>query len=256
MNKVIPGHSTLPYEKFSHVYDRMMKNVNYIRWSNYIESLFDKYDSKPISILDVACGTGTLTVLLASKGYEMTGIDRAAGMLHIAQEKAEKHNVDIAFHQGDMCYFDLEQQFDAILCTYDSINYARTETDLSNVFQTVSAHLVPDGLFIFDVTTERNIVEHFHNKTFSENHDDYSYIWKNSYFYYSKICQTSLTFFIREGDLFHRFEEVHQQTIFEVDTVTRLLKEAGYKTLSVYDMYTFNRWNRHSDRINFTAQLA
>ena len=145
MNKVTPVHPTPPYEKFSHVYDRMMKNVNYIRWGNYIESLFDKYDAKPISILDVACGTGALTVLLASKGYEMTGIDRAAGMLHIAQEKAEKHNVDIAFYQGDMCNFELNQQFDAILCTYDSINYASNENELSSVFQAVAAHLAPGG---------------------------------------------------------------------------------------------------------------
>ena len=247
---------TPPYEKFAFAYDRMMKNVNYPRWGDYIESLFKIYDCKPRKILDLACGTGALTALLASKGYLMTGIDRAKGMLNIACEKAKDQNLQITFHHGDMLNFRLDQQFDAIICTYDSINYAFNENELSGMFETVSEHLTPDGLFIFDVTTERNIVQHFHNKTFSENHDDYSYIWKNNYLSHSKICRTFLTFFIREGELFRRYEEVHQQRIFEVHTVNELLKAAGYKMLSAFDMYTFNKWTRNSDRINFTARLT
>ena len=247
---------TPPYEKFAYAYDQMMRNVNYQRWGDYIESLFSTYGCKPKTILDVACGTGALTVLLALRGYQMTGIDRAIGMLNIAREKAEEQQLEIEFHHGDMLNFQLDRKFDAILCTYDSINYASNENDLTSTFKTVSEHLEPEGLFTFDVTTERNIVEHFHNKTFSENHQDYSYIWKNNYFYQSKMCRTFLTFFIREGELFRRYEEVHQQRIFEVSTVNELLKDAGYKMLSAFDMYTFNRWNRLSDRINFTAQLV
>ena len=247
-------HLTPPYEKFAYAYDRMMTNVNYARWTDYIESLFDKYNCKPHRILDLACGTCALTIRLALKGYEMTGVDRATGMLEIAKNKAEAQDVNIELHHGDMQDFQLNQQFDAILCTYDSINYAHDETELSNIFKQVAEHLEPNGLFIFDVTTERNIVEHFHNKTFASNHEDYTYIWKNNYLYNTKMCRTLLTFFIREGELFRRYEEVHQQRIFEVQTVNNLLKAAGYKPLSAYDMYTFNRWNRYSDRINFTAR--
>ena len=247
---------TPPYEKFAYAYDRMMRNVNYQRWGDYIESLFSKYGCTPQKILDVACGTGALTVLLASRGYKMAGIDRATGMLDVARSKAQEQKLEIEFHHGDMLNFQLNQQFDAILCTYDSINYASNENELTRTFKTVSEHLVPDGLFIFDVTTERNIVQHFNNKTFSENHQDYSYVWKNSYLQHSKMCRTFLTFFIREGELFRRYEEVHQQRIFEVVTVQELLQAAGYKMLSAFDMYTFNRWRPTSDRINFTAQLA
>ena len=249
-------HLTSPYEKFAYAYDRMMTNVNYTRWTDYIESLFEKYDSKPQRVLDLACGTCALTMQLASKGYQMTGVDRAIGMLDIAKQKIAAHELNIELHYGDMRDFQLNQRFDAVLCTYDSINYAYDETELTDVFKCVADHLEPDGLFIFDVTTERNIVEHFHNKTFSANHEDYSYIWKNTYLYHTKICRTLLTFFIREGELFRRYEEIHEQRIFEVSTVNDLLKSAGYKPLSAYDMYTFNRWNRYSDRINFTARLA
>ena len=246
---------TPPYEKFAYAYDRMMRNVNYLRWADYIESLFSKYDSKPKNILDVACGTGALTVLFATRGYEMTGIDRARGMLKVAEEKAENLDLHITFQHGDMLNFQLNQKFDAILCTYDSINYAANENEMSDIFKTVSQHLAPNGLFIFDITTERNIVEHFHNKTFSENHQDYSFIWKNNYIYHTKMCRTFLTFFIREGELFRRYEEIHHQRLYDVETINKLLKSTGYKVLSAYDMYTFNRWSRSSDRINFTAKL-
>ncbi|MBI1922627.1 class I SAM-dependent methyltransferase, partial [Candidatus Poribacteria bacterium] len=150
--------------------------------------------------------------------------------------------------------FALDQHFDAVLCIYDSINYAVDEGELANVFRSVSKHLRPSGLFIFDVTTERNIVQHFHAQTFAENHDDYSYTWKNIYSYHDKVCRTALTFFIREGELFRRFEEIHTQKIFEVAQVKDVLNQTGYKMLSAYDMFTFNRWSRHSDRINFTAR--
>lgn len=246
---------TPPYEKFAYAYDRMMKNVNYTRWCDYIESIFGLYGHKPKKILDVACGTGALTVLLASKGYQMTGLDKAMGMLDVAKQKAARQNLQITFQHGNMLNFQIDQMFDAILCTYDSINYAENEDELKTVFDTVSKHLVPDGLFIFDITTERNIVEHFHNRTFSANHQDYSYIWKNNYMFHTKMCRTFLTFFIREGELFRRYEEVHMQRIFEVSTVSNALKTAGYNMLSALDMYTFSKWNRSSDRINFTAQL-
>ena len=131
-------HLTSPYEKFAYAYDRIMTNVNYTRWTHYIESLFEKYDCKPRRVLDLACGTCTLTIQLALKGYEMTGVDRAIGMLDIAKEKATAHELDIELHYGDMRDFQLNQRFDAVLCTYDSINYAYDETELSNVFQCVA----------------------------------------------------------------------------------------------------------------------
>jgi len=245
---------TGPYEKFAYVYDRMMANVDYVRWANYIEDLFKHYKCRPRQVLEVACGTGALTMLMAQRGYEMWGLDRAEGMLEIARQKAESRNPDIHWLQGDMRNFALDQHFDAVLCIYDSINYAVDAGELANVFRSVSKHLRPSGLFIFDVTTERNIVQHFHAQTFAENHDDYSYTWKNIYSYHDKVCRTALTFFIREGELFRQFEEIHTQKIFEVAQVKDVLNQTGYKMLSAYDMFTFNRWSRHSDRINFTAR--
>jgi len=245
---------TNPYEKFACAYDRMMANVDYVRWTNYIDALFKQHKFLPSKILDLACGTGALTILLARHGYEMWGVDRAEGMLSVARQKVKQQGLEIQFRRGDMLSFNLNQRFDVVVCTYDSINYALNEEALANVFRSVSKHLEPSGLFIFDVTTERNITQNFHSQTFAENADDYSYIWKNIYSYHDKTCHTALTFFIREETHFRRFEEVHIQKMFEVNTVKQLLDDTGYKMLSAYDMFTFNRWNRNSNRINFTAR--
>ncbi len=243
-----------PYEKFAYAYDRMMSNVDYLRWANYLDEIFRQYKILPKKILDVACGTGALTMLLATRGYEMCGVDRAEGMLAVARQKAFQDGLKIEFRQGDMISLNLNRKFDAVLCTYDSINYAVNEEELTAVFESVSEHMEPSGLFIFDVTTERNITQNFNSQTFAENQDDYSYIWKNLYSHHNKTCHTTLTFFIREGECFRRFEEVHVQKMYEVHTVKRLLNDTGYKMLSAHEMFTFNRWSRHSDRINFAAQ--
>ena len=243
-----------PYEKFAQAYDQMMANVDYVRWANYIDAIFRQCKFLPRTILDLACGTGALTTLLAKHNYEMWGMDRAEGMLTVARRKARQEGLHIQFRQGDMIDFNLNRRFDAVLCTYDSINYALNEEELFNVFKCVEEHLEASGLFIFDVTTERNITKHFHSQTFAENKKNYSYIWKNIYSYRDKICHTALTFFIREGGTFRRFEEVHVQKMYEVGTVKKILHDSGYKVLGAYDMFTFNRWNRHSNRINFIAR--
>ena len=99
---------TAPYEKFAYPYDRMMANVNYVRWATYIEDLFKQYKAAPRKILEVACGTGALTVLMEERGYEMCGLDRAEGMLAVARQKAEERCLDIPFIRGDMRDFNLQ----------------------------------------------------------------------------------------------------------------------------------------------------
>jgi len=243
-----------PYTKFAVAYDKMMQNVDYVRWTNYMVDLFAYYNCHPRKMLDLACGTGSLTIPLAQRGYEMWGLDRAEEMLEVAGQKAEENNLIVQLVQGDMRNFVLSEQFDAVLCLYDSINYALSIEELIQVFDCVYDVLAPDGLFIFDVTTERNIVKHFHLQTFAQDEEDFSYIWKNVYSHRDNVCRTTLTFFLRDNDHYLRHIELHLQKIFEVSEIKKALKQTGYKFLSAYDCFTFNRWNRYSDRINITAR--
>ena len=243
----------LPYSGFAAAYDRMMQNVDYVRWAEYIHSLFGLYNFHPKRVLDIACGTGSATILLAQKGYKMSGTDRAMEMLVRAREKAEKRGIRLFLWQQDMRYLTVARPYDAALCLYDSINYILTEDEMKQFFQRVSDALTPKGIFIFDVTTEYNIVKHFHRQTFAESYEDFSYIWKNLYFHKEKVCKTILTFFLRDGDKYMKREELHVQKIYSVAQIKRLLEEADYKLLSSFDAFTFNRWGRTSERINFTA---
>jgi len=244
---------SIPYTRFAFAYDKMMENVDYVRWADYIDKLFAVHNYRPKSILDIACGTGSATVLLAQKGYSMSGIDRAREMILKAREKSKKLGVNILLWQQDMEHLAVSKPYDAALCLYDSINYIITEEDMSQFFQRVSEALVPNGIFIFDITTEYNIVKHFHMKTFAETEENFSYIWRNMYSHKEKLCKTILTFFLKDNDQYQKYEELHIQKIYTVSEIKNLLEQAGYKMLSAFDCFTFSRWGRNSERINITA---
>ena len=243
-----------PYTRFAYAYDRMMENVDYDRWARYVKDLFEYYGPIPKRVLDIACGTGQVTVRLARSGYEMFGVDKALEMMQVAREKARNMRVKIGLAQSDMRSLPFKRTFDAAICLYDSINYMLTREDLRKAFLSAASVLKTGGLYIFDVTTERNIVLHFHLQTFAETEDDFSYIWKNVYSFRDKICKTVLTFFIKDGDTYRRYDELHVQKIFEVNEVKEELEKAGFKMLNAFDAFTFRRWGRDSDRINFVAR--
>ena len=242
-----------PYTSFAAAYDKMMANVDYVRWANYMDKLFAHYNYHPRRVLDMACGTGSAAILLAEKGYLMSGTDRALEMLLWARKKAEKRGVHLNLWQQDMRQLAVAKPYDAVLCLYDSINYITTAEEMKQVFQRVSEALVPQGMFIFDVTTEYNIVKHFHRQTFAESNDDFSYIWRNLYFHKEKLCKTVLTFFLRENEGYRKYEELHIQKIYSAGEIKKLLEQTGYKLLSSFDAFSFSRWGRISERINFTA---
>lgn len=245
----------VPYSRFAYAYDEIMSNVNYRRWVDYVIDLFRHYEVKPRRLLDLACGTGSVAVPLAERGFEVVGLDRAQEMMNVGADKARQRGVTVEWVQGDMRDFSFGEPFDAVLCLYDSINYARDARELRQVVDCVWRVLKPGGLFAFDVTTERNIVEHFHMNTFAENEPRYSYVWKNVYSRHDATCCTELTFFIARPDgLFERHVETHIQRIFEVPEIKGILVERGFDYLSAFDAWTFSRYHGNSDRINITAR--
>lgn len=245
----------IPYNRFARAYDDMMSHVDYRRWVNYVGDLFKLYGVQPARVLDLACGTGSVAIPMAQHGYDVVGIDRAPGMLEVAEDKADQSQVDIDWREGDMRDLGIEAEFDAVICLYDSVNYMLSASELRMAFESVGRALRPGGIFIFDVISERNIVRHFHSKTFAENHPEYTFIWKNVYTKYDKVCRTEITFFYRgEDKTFRRSVETHVQKIFELRDIRAALKHAGLKYLSAFDAWTFTKYDRHSDRINVTAR--
>ena len=141
------------YTSFASVYDTFMDNVPYGEWGRYIQGMLCKYGVKDGIVLDLGCGTGTMTEILAGYGYDMIGVDNSCDMLEIAEEKKEKSGHDILYLMQDMREFELYGTVRAVVSVCDSVNYILEEEDLLEVFSLVNNYLDPGGMFIFDMNT-------------------------------------------------------------------------------------------------------
>ena len=141
------------YKRFADVYDQLVQDVPYSKWADYLQSAFLKFGQNPELILELGCGTGSMAIELAKRGYDVIGLDISAEMLSKAYEKAKKNKTDILFINQDMRNFRLHGKVDAVLCLLDSLNYIPALSDVKKVFKLVSKYLNPSGLFIFDLNS-------------------------------------------------------------------------------------------------------
>ena len=246
------------YESFARVYDLSMDNIPYKEWCAYLTGLLREYGVNDGLVLELGCGTGNMTQLLAEKGYDMIGVDNSMDMLEIAMEKKEEKNQDILYLLQDMREFELYGTVKAAVSVCDSINYITEEEDLLEVFRLVNNYLDPGGIFIFDMNTPYKYREILGDSTIAENREDASFIWDNYYDEEEQINEYDLALFIpekRDGDtLYRKYEEVHCQRAYELKTVKELLKEAGMEFLEAYDAFTHSPVKDDSERIYIIAR--
>lgn len=244
------------YRSFAQVYDLFMDNVPYAKWADYVQSLLQEYGIDDGLVLELGCGTGSITEELASKGYDMIGIDNSMDMLEIAMKKRVESGHDILYLLQDMREFELYGTVRAIISICDSINYITDEEDLLEVFRLVNNYLDPGGMFIFDMNTLYKYREILGENTIAENQDDGSFIWDNFFDEKSGINEYDLTIFIPEGEdgLYRKYEETHYQKGYELETVKTLLEEAGLKFVAAYDAFTKDDPREDSERIYIIVQ--
>ena len=166
------------YESFARVYDLFMDNIPYEEWSVYLHELLQRDGVEDGLVLELGCGTGTMTELLSGMGYDMIGVDAAPDMLEIALEKKEKSGADILYLQQDMREFELYGTVRAVVSVCDSMNYITEEEDLLQVFRLVNNYLDPGGVFIFDLNTIYKY-EQLGESVIAENREESSFIWEN-----------------------------------------------------------------------------
>lgn len=249
------------YTSFAQVYDLFMDDVPYEEWSSRICELLKQYHIHDGILLELGCGTGKLTRLLAEAGYDMIGLDNSAEMLEIAREKDEEvqeakgRENGILYLLQDMREFELYGTVRAIYSACDSMNYLLSEEDLLTVFQLVNNYLDPGGLFVFDMNTPYKYEELLKDATFAENRSEGSFIWENDYDSDSGINEYALTLFIKEDEThFCRFQETHYQKSYPLTVIQKLLKEAGMEFLAAYDAYTGQPLQESSDRMLIVAR--
>lgn len=160
------------YKKFSYYFDEAVSSLDYSLWLDFIEPFLKPTDS----ILDLACGSGTLLMMLKLKGYDCEGLDLSSEIISIANEKAKINHLNIPYYVMDMTDFDLNKQYDVITCFFDSVNFLKTQKDLDNLFKCVKKHLKPNGLFIFDVFSKTMFKEYTYNEL-NEDHYTFKINW-------------------------------------------------------------------------------
>ncbi len=243
------------YTSFARVYDTFMDNIPYQEWAEYIKELFQAYEVKNGLVLDLGCGTGSLTQILSKSGYDMIGIDNSEDMLEIAMEKKYESNLDILYLLQDMREFELYGTVKAVVSICDSLNYILSEEELVEVFKLVNNYLDPKGIFIFDLNTKYKYEQILGESVIAENREKCSFIWDNYYDKEESVNEYDLTLFIKEeDDLFRKYQECHYQKAYELDTIKTLLLEAGMEFIVAYDAFTRQPPKEDSERIYVIAR--
>ena len=272
------------YSDFAEVYDELMDNTPYEEWCETLVQFIEKYGiSKPVRgqkadrqeeesggksegmadllaserdlVLDMGCGTGTLTELLYGKGYDMIGVDNAPSMLEIAMAKRESSGSEILYLWQDMRELELYSTVGTVVSVCDSVNYILEEDELLEVFRRVNNYLYPGGLFIFDFNTDYKYREMIGDTTIAENRENCSFIWENFYDEEQALNEYDVTVFVQEdGELFRRFTETHVQRGYSVEQMKRLVTAAGLEILEIQDADTYGAVTEESERVYVLAR--
>lgn len=238
------------YGKFAEVYDALMEDVPYEQIAELIDAKIKKYKIENNIVLDLACGTGTLTKELSQKGYEMIGADASPEMLQKAQEK----NSDVLFLNQPMEDFELYGTVGVIVCSLDSINYLLDDESLYETFRLCNNYLEPDGLLIFDINTEYKFKNILADNIFTFDNDEIFYIWENNYEEAEKLCDFYLTFFVKEGEQYTRFDEVHTERAYSDAEIVKALEANGFSVIEKFDNFTGNPATQTSERVMYVCK--
>ena len=242
------------YSNFAFYYDRLMKDVDYGKWADYIEGLFKRNDSKPSMILDLGCGTGSFCIEMAERGYEMIGVDLSPEMLSCAKAKALEKKLDVLYLNQDITRFELYGTVDAIVCLMDSLNYITYKNDIKRVFNLVNNYLNPGGLFIFDLNSRYKLEYILGDNVFYSNESDVAYIWQNSFDKAKSICRFDLTFFVENNGVYKRFDEEHYERAYDVGEMRKMIHSAGLEFSSAYHEFDFKAPMKSTERIFFICR--
>lgn len=219
---------TEQYAILASYYDRIMEDIDYEAWCDFYEACFSENGITPKKILDLACGTGSITVPLAKRGYALTGLDLSSEMLALAQEKCDEAKVRIRLSEQNIALFQAGSGFDAIICSFDGVNYLTSPRNVASCFACVGEALSDDGVFIFDVSTPYKYEHILADNAFVYEYDDLFLSWQNYFDKKSGLCDFYLTFFVKTEDgCWKRFDETQCQRKYTPARLEQMLTEAG-----------------------------
>ncbi|MDD2486021.1 MAG: class I SAM-dependent methyltransferase [bacterium] len=244
------------YRDLADIYDELMNDVPYSRWIEYVEKTFRRFDADPALVLDLACGTGTISLGLAERGYNVIGVDRAQKMIERAEAK-RKVGENPQFFCQDLSSMDLpEIQADAAVCLFDSLNYITDYNDLCRAFKCTARHLNPGALFVFDVNTELALAEElFTQDNLADKNTNLYYVWKSRYDKEERLSRVKMLFFMRQPDGNYRtLEEEHWQRAYLPEELISGLELAGFSVEGLHDEATLRQVGANTERMYVIAR--
>ncbi len=243
------------YDLIAHMYDRINGEIDYSRWADFFERIFERSMKKsPELVLDLGCGTGRMTLELAKRGYDMTGVDYSAEMLDIARSEAEKQGADVLWLCQDMTDFELYGTVDAAVSCLDCINHLTTPNELDKCFRLVHNYLIPDGLFIFDVNGRSKFENVYGDNSYVMEQGADMCVWQNYYNKRTKLCDFYITLFNRNGkSTYTRSDEIQTERMYTVRSLKGHLKSAGFDFLGAYSDFEFTPAADTDERIFVVA---
>ena len=242
------------YSVFSQYYDTLMLSAEYPRRAEYLLTLLEQLGHQHGLSLDLACGTGSLTLELFRRGVDIYGVDASVEMLSQAREKCMDAGADILFLRQKMQELDLYGTINTVFCTLDSINHLQGSNELRSAFQRISLFLEPGGYFVFDMNTLYKHEKILGNHTFVYDTESVYCVWQNRCIPGSGRVDINLDFFERDGKVYKRSMEHFSEFAYPTEQVTAWLKECGFNEIHMYHELSFDPPKEDSQRLVVAAK--
>lgn len=244
-----------PYGAFAEIYDRIMGSVDYEAWADYVEALLTKYNKKPESLVDLACGTGSSTLPFARRGYRTAGVDLSAAMLREARQKAAQNNLQVEFFQQDLRCLNLPVRFDLAVLFQDGLNYILNRDELLLAMARIKTILNDGGLFIFDLTRPKLRFAGQNNSCCCAELEELTLIMESSYTGAEDLWSARLTVFQEmEPGLYRKYVEEHREKDYAPELVADLLSKAGFTVPGIYASFSLKQGSDSDQKLTFLAE--
>ena len=245
----------MAYGEFSKIYDELINgDIDYDEMVNRIISICEEENVKFNNYLDVACGTGNVTIRLATKFKDIFAVDLSEDMLREAFEKLKANKLKGKVICQDMTELSLNKKFDLITSVLDSTNYIIEEDGILSYFKSIYEHLNDDGVFIFDINSYYKLSEILGNNIYTYSEEEVFYTWENTF--EDDLLSMFLTFFVKKGELYERFEEEHLERAYKAEEIEKYLKLSNLEVINKFDGYTNNDVQEDSERLVYVVKKS
>ena len=241
------------YKALAFSYDRLTNDVDYAAVVDFYEQILEKEDIKPRTAVDLACGTGSVAMLLAEKGLQVTAVDLSEDMLTVASQKAMDMENPPRFICQSLQQLHLPRGVDLAVCALDSLDYITDPNDCAQAIKRIYKALNPGGIFIFDVNTPEKL-QAMDGQVFLDEDEDVYCVWRGEFEEETNICSYGMDLFQRVGDVWHRSFEEHREYAYSQEQLTAYLKDAGFTHIAVYGDRRFDAPREGEQRIYFKAR--